>query len=200
MVLISRNQGAKCCNSKAERKLGKKFTGRSWQQFPEAEHVTCHWSRQAVLATADSFLLLEKGSEDSASMFPQKPALLPHIPRPGTGAVLGWPASHLRSMSNRITTFGTRGQGHEVVFFFSWLLSDSGLLALLSMSDLFLLEWNVLFNLKWSVLIGWICGNISVWDGSKTITTNFFFLLATEPKKFNYLHSFCFNISCRGTW
>lgn len=73
-------------------------------------------------------------------MFPQKPALLPHVPSPGTRAVLGPPASHPPSKGNGIATFGTQGQGHEVFFSFSRLLSDSSLLALLSMSDLFLLE------------------------------------------------------------
>lgn len=84
--------------------------------------------------------------------------------------------------------------------FFSCLLFDSGLLTLLSMSDLFLFELNVLFNLKWSVLIGWVCGNISAWDESKTITTNFFFFFPVGywTKKINYSNDFIFNISCRG--
>lgn len=63
---------------------------------------------------------------------------------------------------------------------FSLMLSDSGWLVLLSMSDLFLFEWNVLFDFKWSVLIGWVCGNISVWDRPKTITTDLFFLVVVR--------------------
>lgn len=74
----------------------------------------------------------------------------------------------------------------HLFIFFPWLLSDCCLLALVSMPDLFLPEWNVLFNIKWTVLIGWVCGNISVWDWYKPTKTTFFFvffLLAIKPKK-----------------
>lgn len=121
------DQGAKCCNSKAEeRKLWKKVIGRRWQQPPEAEHVTCHRSRQRVLATAGSFLL-EKGSEDTASTFSQNPTLLLYIPRPGTGMIPGLPAGLLWSESHRITTSGTQGQAHEGFFLNAFWLRLAGI-------------------------------------------------------------------------